>query len=65
MNVKDLCEQDHILSDYTNKLIPTLLDFTDEIDELSTDEKHEIDRIYRYFGFSKAIQELLLSLLIK
>ncbi|MCG8328908.1 MAG: hypothetical protein MI974_14545 [Chitinophagales bacterium] len=61
VNVKDLCEQDHILPDYNNKFIPTLLDFTDELDELSTAEKHEIDRIYQYFGFSKAIQELLLS----
>lgn len=61
VNIKDLCEQDHILPDYSNKFIPTLFDFTDALDELSLAEKKEINQIHKYFEFNKAIQELLLS----
>lgn len=32
VNVKDLCEQDHILPDYQNRFIPTLEDFVTEIE---------------------------------
>lgn len=33
VNVKDLCEQDHILPDYQNRFIPTLSDFVSAIDK--------------------------------
>ena len=31
INVKDLCEKDHLLVDYNKRFIPTLSDFTDVI----------------------------------
>lgn len=31
VNIKDLCEQDHILPDYRNRFIPTLSDFVDSL----------------------------------
>lgn len=37
VNIKDLCEQDHILPDYRNRFIPTLKDFTDAIEPCETD----------------------------
>jgi len=33
INVKDLCERDHILPDYRNRFIPTLGDFVRSMDE--------------------------------
>ena len=39
VNMKDMLEQDHILADYANKFIPTLTDFTDEIEDHSDDEQ--------------------------
>lgn len=36
VNVKDLCEQDHILPDYQNRFIPTLSDFVVAIDPESS-----------------------------
>ncbi|GAA6764331.1 hypothetical protein AAFH68_02600 [Flavobacterium sp. CGRL1] len=33
VNVKDLCEQDHILPDYQNRFIPNLSDFVKAIDD--------------------------------
>lgn len=32
VNVKDLCEQDHILPDYQNRFIPTFGDFVEAMD---------------------------------
>jgi hypothetical protein len=61
INVKDLCEQDHILPDYGNKFIPTLGDFVNEFEELSTEEQTEIDRVYASFADYPAIQSFILS----
>ena len=46
VNVKDICEQDHILPDYNNKFIPTIEDFIHQIDALDEDEKGEINSIH-------------------
>lgn len=61
INVKDLCEQDHVLPDYGNKFIPTLNDFVDNFEELSNEEIKNINRIYSVFEDRRDIQELLIS----
>lgn len=61
VNVKDLCEQDHILPDYRNKFIPTIADFVREFEELSEEEFSIIDEVYASFKGEKEIQELLIS----
>jgi len=61
INVKDLCEQDHILPDYNNKFIPTLSDFVYQIEELTQTEKSIINDIHSNFTFSKEELNLLLS----
>lgn len=38
INVKDLCEQDHILPDYQQRFIPNLADFADAIIPAENDE---------------------------
>jgi hypothetical protein len=64
INVKDLCEEDHILPDYANKFIPTIADFIDALDltefDLSNWES-KIETINSIFSEDKKIQELLLS----
>ncbi|MFK8004785.1 MAG: hypothetical protein AB8H03_00375 [Saprospiraceae bacterium] len=61
INVKDLCEQDHILPDFSNKFIPTLSDFVDEFEELNDDEIFQINKVYSLFEDHKEIQSLLIS----
>ncbi len=61
INVKDLCEQDHILPDFSNRFIPTLSDFVNEFEELSADEIIQINRVYFFFENHKEIQSLLIS----
>lgn len=61
VNVKDMCEQDHILPDYNNKFIPTLNDFVGSFEELSDDEFGTINRVYGEFEGRREIQELLVS----
>ena len=39
VNMKDMLEQDHIVADYAGKFIPTLTDFTDEIEDHKDDEQ--------------------------
>lgn len=61
INVKDMCEQDHVLADYSNRFIPTLSDFVDEIDDLTSSEKEKINSIHQRFKFSSEEMDLLLS----
>lgn len=61
INVKDVCEHDHILPDYKNKFIPTLLDFSDELEDLDDSEKNEINEIHIRYDNYDDIQELLMS----
>lgn len=61
VNVKDLCEQDHILPDFSNKFIPTLGDFVDSMDELTAEEENRINSVHQDYSFLPAELELLLS----
>jgi hypothetical protein len=64
INVKDLCENDHILPDYTGKFIPTLTDFVDCIAEIPS-VKTKLDVFYKenqkYFNDNLKVKELLMS----
>lgn len=60
VNVKDICEQDHILPDYRNKFIPTLSDFVDAIDSSESDLKN-ISFFFESYKNDKELCNLLLS----
>jgi len=60
VNVKDICEQDHILPDYRNRFIPTLSDFTDAIDS-HNDDLQLINTFYNDYKDDKEVSELLIS----
>jgi hypothetical protein len=60
INVKDLCEQDHILPDYLNRFIPTLADFTSALDRNDDDEKRLQEFTHSYED-DKELMDLLLS----
>lgn len=60
VNVKDLCEQDHILPDYQNRFIPTLEDFVREIDSEAA-RKHDFERFSESYRHDSTLYELLLS----
>lgn len=60
INVKDLCEQDHILPDYRDRFIPTLSDFVMAIE----DDKNDLEKFTIFFNSykdDKELSELLLS----
>lgn len=60
VNVKDLCEQDHVLPDYRNRFIPTLNDFVQAIEPRS-DDLTRMSVFFEAYKHDKAIGELLLS----
>jgi hypothetical protein len=60
INVKDLCEQDHILPDYQNRFIPTLSDFAESIDEKRTSQ-YDFTAFTKEYQHDKVLMELLLS----
>lgn len=60
VNVKDICEQDHILPDYRNRFIPTLSDFVSAIDPSENDLKN-ISVFFEDYKNDKELCELLLS----
>jgi hypothetical protein len=62
INVKDLCEQDHILPDYHNRFIPTLNDFVETIDYPIDDLfKKKIDTCFSKYKNDIEIANILLS----
>jgi len=63
VNVKDLCEKDHILPDYRNRFIPTLGDFCAAIDEerLPANYKTKINDLHALYTSDRQVSELLLS----
>lgn len=61
VNLKDLCEQDHILPDYSNKFIPTLSDFIDPLEELDAKEEQLINQLHADWNFDAEVIDLLLS----
>ncbi|MGB8195023.1 MAG: hypothetical protein WCF67_24010 [Chitinophagaceae bacterium] len=60
VNVKDLCEQDHILPDYQNRFIPTLSDFAAAIDTGST-AHFDFKKFAASYQGEQDVLELLLS----
>lgn len=60
INVKDLCEQDHILPDYLNRFIPTLADFVNAIGRREEDEQRLQEFAHTYENDGE-LSELLLS----
>lgn len=63
VNVKDLCEEDHVLPDYRNKFIPTLHDFVDAItiEDSNTNLLVFFESIMKEYADDKEITNLLLS----
>ena len=64
VNVKDLCEQDHVLPDYRNRFIPTLSDFVEAIDEKLVnlvDWKNKVEIIHTKYAKNREIEQLLIS----
>lgn len=62
VDVKDLCERDHLLADYGNRFIPTLGDFVRSIEV--TDEsglRRDIENFHVSFYNKPALTELMLS----
>lgn len=60
INVKDLCEQDHVLPDYRNKFIPNLSDFTNAIADDKADLKR-FDKVIQQYQDDPKVCQLLLS----
>ena len=62
VDVKDLCERDHILPDYQNRFIPTLSDFVRAIDvDDMRPWQARLDRLHGQYRDDRALSELLLS----
>lgn len=60
INVKDLCEQDHILPDYQNRFIPTLSDFVSAIDKSKLND-FDFVKFAKSYETDKELYNLLLS----
>lgn len=60
VNVKDLCEQDHILPDYLNRFIPSLSDFVNAIDDNAIKDIN-FQNFAKEYESDKEVMELLLS----
>jgi hypothetical protein len=60
INVKDLCEQDHILPDYQNRFIPTLSDFVESIDR-AVIENLDFEGFRASYENEPELMDLLLS----
>jgi len=62
IDVKDMCERDHLLTDYGNRFIPTLSDFVSAI-EIDNEAalKQDVEAFHKDFCHEPAIVELMLS----
>jgi len=62
VDVKDMCERDHLLVDYANQFIPTLSDFTRTINSKEIpDFKQRLENFHADFVDDPKISELMLS----
>ncbi len=62
INVKDMCERDHLLVDYNKRFIPTLGDFVEAIDELTIPHfAARIEHFHSVYIDNDKISALLLS----
>jgi hypothetical protein len=60
INVKDLCEQDHVLPDYHNRFIPTLSDFVEAM-EGRQDDLLRFQAFFEAYKDNTELTRLLLS----
>ncbi len=63
INVKDMCERDHLLVDYQNKFIPTLSDFVEAISDKEVDTQlgKNLDEFHNEYINDEKISELMLT----
>lgn len=62
VDVKDMCERDHLLVDFGNKFIPTLADFVRAIQEPKIpDWQKKLDHLHGEIIKDKVVSEILLS----
>ena len=62
VDIKDMCERDHLLADYGNKFIPTLGDFVNAIEDLAISGfAQQVEKFHANFAEDAAISELMLS----
>lgn len=63
VDVKDLCERDHLLVDYQQRFIPTLNDFVNAIDarQLPPDFERHVEQLHQHYLQDQAVSQLLLS----
>lgn len=63
VDVKDMCERDHLLTDYQNKFIPTLSDFVEAIDDAEIDKSFakRLETFHSECISDKEISELMLT----
>ncbi len=60
--VKEICEKDHILPDYNNRFIPSLIDFVEAMSDSKNDSlKHNINKFHKENEIENEIASLLLS----
>lgn len=63
IDIKDLCERDHLLVDYQQRFIPTLNDFVSAIDvkHLPKNFEQQLEQLHYYYLQDKALSKLMLS----
>ena len=63
VDLKDLCERDHLLVDYQQRFIPTLADFVRAIDpsRLPAGFEQKIEKIHQYYSDQPQLSQILLS----
>jgi len=62
VNVKELCEKDHILPDYQYRFLPTLSDFVQAMVLTKVaDWKAAVEQFHQQYGIRRELSELLLS----
>lgn len=66
VDVKDLCEKDHLLVDFRHRFIPTLSDFVQAMEvELTPSQRQAIEKVHAFYAsnseYSTVISRLLLS----
>lgn len=66
VDVKDLCEKDHLLVDFRHRFIPTLSDFVDAMNvEVTSSQRQAIENVHNFYTnnsrYSTDISRLLLS----
>lgn len=63
IDIKDLCERDHLLVDYQQRFIPTLNDFVNAIDvrQLPKNFEQHLEQLHHDYVQDKTLSQLMLS----